>query len=821
MKRDGTPQRRGWVIAVVAAVWLALAGASWWGRSWDEPLPPLPLGVLAVDVAPVDRHGPRAGDPVRVAYAVWPARRGGAAKKPPVLMLHGSPGNLANFDELAPLVAATGRDVIALDLPGFGVSSAWAPDYSTRAHARYALALLDHLGIDRCHIVGWSMGGGVALEIDDLARERVASVTLLASIAAQETEGSGSYVFEHAKYAVGYAALVVGPELIPHFGAIDGLAFRHAAMRNFFDTDQRPYAGMLGTTPTPVLILHGARDFLVSARAAERHFAMTPSASLVMTAHDHFMPISQPEVTAEHVTPFLARHDEPGVPPQRASVDLAARPARGWLDAVSGVVGRAPWWLAAAVIAALARRRMNLTAAACLFFVADQTLDLGVAIAGLGLGNVLRPRDWWEAAGLRRWLARLGWPALLLLVGFVLTPALVMSGATERLNIVTATLGVVVGGATLSVVRRAGTREGRQRLIAAVTTLSHHEWWPSWMLYGALLPHLARLALRHGPMTWTCANPGVEPGGGVLGEEKSVVLEGFGSGESGPGGMVLPAVRLPRGDAEGAVAIIEADPRVGGFPCMLKPETGYRGVGVKVARGPEDVRRFLAVARRDVAAQRYHAGPYELGIFWVRNVATVGHEDEAAPPHGRVFAVTKKTFPIVTGDGRRTLRRLIMDHPRYRRQAGVYFRENAARLREVIAAGEVVTLTRTGNHMQGCVFTDGMGLVTPELSATVDGLMRAWRGEGGRAFDFGRFDVRYHDPADLAAGRGLAIIELNGVTSEATSLYDPGRSAASALALLRAQWSTLYELGAARRAQGRRPMSLWRVAWAMLTVKNR
>ena len=93
------------------------------------------------------------------------------------------------------------------------------------------------------------------------------------------------------------------------------------------------------------------------------------------------------------------------------------------------------------------------------------------------------------------------------------------------------------------------------------------------------------------------------------------------------------------------------------------------------------------------------------------------------------------------------------------------------------AAGEAVRLARAGNHCQGTEFRDGRHLHTPALEAAVDAIARRIDG-----FYFGRFDVRYASPEALARGEGFAIVELNGVTSEATHVYDPDGSLARRVA---------------------------------------
>jgi hypothetical protein len=58
------------------------------------------------------------------------------------------------------------------------------------------------------------------------------------------------------------------------------------------------------------------------------------------------------------------------------------------------------------------------------------------------------------------------------------------------------------------------------------------------------------------------------------------------------------------------------------------------------------------------------------------------------------------------------------------------------------------------------------------------------------------------------AGRNLKIIELNGVTSEATHIYDPKLSLFDAYRVLFQQWRIAFEIGALNRKRGVRPASV-------------
>ncbi len=735
--------------------------------------------------------------------------------RPPVILLHGSPGDATNFSSLGPLLADAGRTAYALDMPGFGDSSKWVGDYSARAYARYLLAFMDELDIDRAHIVGWSNGGAVTLYACELAPSRIASATLLAAIAVQETEGSGSFFFEHAKYAVGYTAIVVLPDLVPHFGLLGPRSFRHAFIRNFWDTDQRPLRGVMESLETPTLILHGRHDPLVSDWAAERHHELIPTSLLVMTEHSHFLPVMQPALTAGYLEEHFDRHDTPGVAPRTDSLILEPPMGAPWFRTlIQGV--RHIWWpLQISIVFSLAVCRRESTTAIAGLLVGHSTLDFGVAFAGLfvarifrdertrGIGIVKRP------ASLVRVLL---WSALSLLIAQILLGSPTRIGESGLFVVIAAVLGVAL---LLHVLKHLPSRQGRRGLVVSVRRFLHHEWWPSWVLYALLIPHFARLAIRHHSLTvWTCVNPGIRPGGGIVGEPKDEILRAL-----DPACALTQFIEPPH--ASRADRVESAHKRVSreGYPVVVKPEAGERGDRVTVVRTLSELDSALRSIPGPALVQRYHPGPTEVGIFWVRDPATVGAERTDAP-QGQILGVTRKVFPELVCDGARTIREQILTHPRFRMQAGVLCENLGDRLGEIPPAGERIRLTELGNHAMGCRFEDGSDLVTPALAETVDRMARTWRGADGEPFDYGRFDIRSVSDASVRRGEDLAVIELNGVTSEATNLYDPSWSAARALRLLSRQWSAAFEIGAARRANGARPLGIAGIVRSIIDARR-
>lgn len=156
----------------------------------------------------------------------------------------------------------------------------------------------------------------------------------------------------------------------------------------------------------------------------------------------------------------------------------------------------------------------------------------------------------------------------------------------------------------------------------------------------------------------------------------------------------------------------------------------------------------------------------------------------------------------MTGDGRRSVAGLILDDARLRCQRRIFARRLGAALDQVPAPNERVVLEERGNHRQGCEFRDGSHLETPALAVAIDEVSRGIEG-----FFFGRYDIRGRSVTDMQAGR-FKVIELNGVSSEATNIYDPRNSLGAAYATLFRQWALAFRIGAANRASGERPTAL-------------
>jgi pimeloyl-ACP methyl ester carboxylesterase len=122
--------------------------------------------------APVLRSAPVDG--FRLAY-----ERAGTG--PPVVLLHGWPGDSADYARVAPLLREH-ADVVVPDLRGFGGSDKHAEDppraYSAAAQTRSVLGLLDELDIPTVVIAGYDIGSRVAQTIAQTVPDRVRALVL-------------------------------------------------------------------------------------------------------------------------------------------------------------------------------------------------------------------------------------------------------------------------------------------------------------------------------------------------------------------------------------------------------------------------------------------------------------------------------------------------------------------------------------------------------------------------------------------------------------------------------------------------------------------
>jgi len=238
----------------------------------------------------------------------------GAADAPTLVLGHGAGGNHGIWFQQVPVFASDYR-VVVWDQRGFGLSTNNHGLANPRTATTDLLAILDHLGVERAHIVGQSMGGwaamGLAIEHGDRVRSLVLADTLAGipienwwkTAASAQREGP----FNHPALSNGFC--VEHAELAHLYLQIGGL-------RRDPHADQTPVLKTMGDVAfddaqlsslrIPVLFIVGTEDEIFPPESIEKAAARVPGARVEAVAGAGHSPyFEQPAVWNRLVAGFL------------------------------------------------------------------------------------------------------------------------------------------------------------------------------------------------------------------------------------------------------------------------------------------------------------------------------------------------------------------------------------------------------------------------------------------------------------------------------------------------------------------------------------
>lgn len=237
------------------------------------------------------------------------------------------------------------------------------------------------------------------------------------------------------------------------------------------------------------------------------------------------------------------------------------------------------------------------------------------------------------------------------------------------------------------------------------------------------------------------------------------------------------------------------------YPVAAKPDIGWCGFGVRRIADARELDAYLAafpVGER-VLLQEWFDCDGEAGVYYVR---------EPGAARGQVVGLLLRHAPSVVGDGVRTVAELIAADPRTRRLGRDGASEAGCNTAWIPPAGEKVRVANVGSTRVGGHYEDASACITPALTAAFDTIAQDMQ-----QFHVGRFDVKFAQLAELQAGTGFRIIEVNGAGSEAVHAWDPALSLWEAYRIIFRKQRRLFEIGDAMRQLGHSPVGLlhlWR-----------
>lgn len=211
-----------------------------------------------------------------------------------------------------------GMRVVRFDARQHGRSAAVA-DFSIERHAQDALALLDRLGIARCHVLGISMGGQAALHLALLQPARIATLVLANTSAGGNPGGAERLAQVQARIAdLGYPAFaadyvasrLAGGRDSPHHARyledalLAGPQGYLACLRSIVAQDLH---ATLAQIRQPALLVAAAQDSSTPTSMMLRLQAQLPNARLVeLAGAAHFSCLDAPGAFESAVLDFLS-----------------------------------------------------------------------------------------------------------------------------------------------------------------------------------------------------------------------------------------------------------------------------------------------------------------------------------------------------------------------------------------------------------------------------------------------------------------------------------------------------------------------------------
>jgi hypothetical protein len=313
-----------------------------------------------------------------------------------------------------------------------------------------------------------------------------------------------------------------------------------------------------------------------------------------------------------------------------------------------------------------------------------------------------------------------------------------------------------------------------------IIKLKSWEYWPFGILQGPVFIYWLLLALKERSIFFFSASNPAILSGGMMGESKSDVLN-LVPGDVKP---ITLLISLPATKRD-----VLQQMSAGGlsFPVIFKPDLGERGWMVRRINNEGDVEQYLKEIKINFIVQELVDLPLEFGVFFVH------YPDR---PKGHVTSITMKRFLSVTGNGRSTLRELIMSLDRAKLQWDLLKQKYENELDLVLPDGEVKELVSIGNHCLGTTFLNANHLITPKLNDSFNSISNSIKG-----FHFGRFDLRCATFEDLENGK-VKIVELNGCGAEPAHIYHPGASFWRGMGTLFAHVHNMYRISVINHSMG-------------------
>lgn len=318
--------------------------------------------------------------------------------------------------------------------------------------------------------------------------------------------------------------------------------------------------------------------------------------------------------------------------------------------------------------------------------------------------------------------------------------------------------------------------------------LMHWEYWPSFVVYAPTAFFYLYFAIRSRRLFYfTPVNPVIETGG-VFGESKINILNRIPA-------EVLPKTAFIAKENQTLAYIINAGKNAGiTFPFIAKPDVGERGFLVEIIKNEAALVDYLKNINAPFIIQELITSPIELSVL---------HYRMPDATKGKITSICIKRTLFVIGDGQSTVAELMLKKPRARLQFARFQENYPTILKRIPAKGEAVELEPVANHSRGTTFLNGNHLHSEKLERVFDNI--AFQMDG---IYYGRFDLKCESIELLEEGKGISILEFNGVAGEPAHIYDPEFPVWKAYRDIYRHFKIIYQIGRVQQKKGITAMSL-------------
>ncbi len=299
------------------------------------------------------------------------------------------------------------------------------------------------------------------------------------------------------------------------------------------------------------------------------------------------------------------------------------------------------------------------------------------------------------------------------------------------------------------------------------------EYWPMAAFYIPVFPYYVFLSAKAGhPFFYVAANPGIKSGGSGF-ESKYDTIKML------PQKWAPKTVLAQKGTNFDSLKIALRQKGID-FPMIAKPDVGFRGLLVEKVNNFEQLKAHIQKHRIDFIIQEFIESPIEFSVFYHK----IPGESK-----GKITSLTIKEFLQIDGDGQTKFGDLLNKSPR----AKVILEDLHLRYKNlwhtIPVKGKKIKVVEIGNHCRGTHFINGNHLIDKQLHQTFDELNQKVSG-----WNYGRVDVRCESIEALKMG-DFKIIEINGVLSEPTHIYDASQSSYwQAVKEIARHWKILYQV---------------------------